>query len=138
MSEQNFWTLLRSSLDLKMYRIENKVIKGMPDVHFIKEGNSGWIELKFMRSWPKKRMPTGLKLNQVMWLDEYAKNGGRCWILIRIGRDFIGLVNGEHAKRLYEKPSKDEFTGLLSYMKRGNMKKEDWEELTHVITYLNI
>ena len=134
MSEHTFWALLRASLDLNMDRVENKVMKGMPDVHFIKDGVSGWLELKFLKGWPRKRMPVGLKLNQVMWLDEYAKNGGRCWILIRIGRDFIGLAHGEHARRLYEKPSKDEFTDLLSYLKRGNMNKEDWQELAQVST----
>jgi hypothetical protein len=133
MSEKNFWSLLRLNLEMKMYRVENRVMKGMPDVHFIKDGVSGWIELKFLPDWPKKRMPTGLKLNQALWLDKYSENGGRCWILIRIGRDFMGLAPGANAKRLYEKPGKDEFVSLLSFIKRGNMMKGDWESLAKVI-----
>ena len=35
MSEKNFWHLLRNSLPLKMYRVENKVMRGMPDIHYI-------------------------------------------------------------------------------------------------------
>ena len=48
MSEKNFWVLLRTSLsqNLKMYRVENRVMKGMPDVHYLKEGKTGCIELK--------------------------------------------------------------------------------------------
>lgn len=134
MSESNFWALLRSKLDIGiMYRVENRVMSGMPDVHFIKDGVSGWIELKYMKDWPKKRIPVGLKLSQAYWLEKYAENGGRCWILIRIGRDFIGLAPGKHAKRLYENPSKDEFVSLLSFIKRGNMMKGDWESLAKVI-----
>ena len=55
MSEKSFWTLLRNNLKLKAYRVENKVMKGMPDVHYIKNGKSGWLELKYLDKWPKKR-----------------------------------------------------------------------------------
>ena len=43
MSEKNFWTLIRNNLPLKMYRVENRVAQGMPDVHYIGNGNSGWM-----------------------------------------------------------------------------------------------
>ena len=78
MSEKNFWVLLRTSLkQLKMYRVENRVMKGMPDVHYIKDGSSGWIELKYIDKWPKTRVATGLKLNQCLWLKEYDENKGQ-------------------------------------------------------------
>ena len=54
MSEKNFWNLVRNNLDLKMYRVENRVAVGMPDVHYISEKSSGWIELKFIPILPKK------------------------------------------------------------------------------------
>ena len=74
MSEKNFWHLLRTSLPLKMYRVENRVMRGMPDIHYInKDGESGWIELKYLNHWPEKRVSTGLALNQVIWLKEYKK-----------------------------------------------------------------
>ena len=91
MTERNFWVLIRKSMkDLKMYRVENRVMKGMPDVHYIKDGVSGWIELKYLTLWPKRRISTGLKLNQSLWLKEYDEHKGKAWILIRIGRDFTG------------------------------------------------
>ena len=37
-SEKQFWNLLRDKLPInKMYRVENKVTKGMPDIHYIHE-----------------------------------------------------------------------------------------------------
>ena len=57
MSEKNFWSYMRGALPIKMYRVENKVSKGMPDIHFVKSGNSGWIELKFVKSFePDKKI----------------------------------------------------------------------------------
>jgi hypothetical protein len=134
MSEKNFWVLLRTSLKgMKMYRVENRVMKGMPDVHYIKDGKSGWIELKYMKDWPRSRMSTGLKLNQSLWLKEYDEQKGQCWVLLRVGRDFVGLIHGRDAKRLFERPSRQDFFKLLSYKKLGNMKKEDWEELESIL-----
>ena len=135
MTEKNFWVLLRTSMKkLKMYRVENRVMKGMPDVHYIRDGESGWVELKYMKSWPKTRMSTGLKLNQSLWLKEYNEHKGQCWVLIRVGRDFIGLIHGRDAKRLFDRPSRKDFFEMLSYKKMGNMNKSDWDDLQDVMT----
>ena len=65
-SEKQFWNLLRDKLPInKMYRVENKVTKGMPDIHYIHKGKSGWIELKYLDKFPKNRISSGLKLNQM-------------------------------------------------------------------------
>ena len=133
MSEKNFWTLIRNSLRLRMYRIENKVSKGTPDIHYIQGGSSGWIELKYMRDWPKGRVSSGLMLNQCLWLKEYNANKGQGWILIRIGRDFIGLIDGKSAKEVYDRPSAKDFYSLFSWKKHGNMKEEDWAGLADAI-----
>lgn len=135
MSERNFWHLLRKSLHLRMYRVENKVMKGMPDIHYInRKGDSGWIELKYIPDWPEKRVSTGLSLNQVLWLENYRKYEGQCWILIRVSRDFIGLIDGNNARKTYNRVSKGEFTKLLHWYKKGNMSKEDWIDLSKVIS----
>jgi len=136
MSEKNFWVLLRTSMKkMKMYRVENRVMKGMPDVHYIQDGQSGWIELKYLKSWPKTRMSIGLRLNQSLWLKEYDEHKGQCWVLIRVGRDFVGLIHGRDAKRLFDRPSRKDFFDMMSYKKMGNMKKEDWDELQDTIIY---
>ena len=138
MSEKNFWTLLRNNLPLTMYRVENRVAQGMPDVHYIRESNSGWIELKYMDKWPKKRFVSGLRLNQAMWANKYILNGGRSWILIRVGRDFTVLVSGHHAKELFDRPSRKHLMEISSWSQKGNLSTEDWESLAKIIkTYHN-
>ncbi len=116
-----------------MYRVENRVMKGMPDIHYIKNGKTGWIELKYLPKWPVKRMSIGLMKNQSFWLKQYDEENGRCWVLIRIGRDYIALVDGKDAPRLYERPSKKDFLDLVHWSKKGNMTKDDWNELVDVI-----
>jgi hypothetical protein len=133
MSESNFWALLRSKLKLRMYRVENRVMKGMPDVHYIREGKSGWIELKYLKTWPKNRVSTGLKLNQCLWLKEYNEHKGDCWILLRVGRDYTGLIHGREAKKIFDRPSSGQILDLMTWGKRGNMTDEDWQELADVI-----
>ena len=135
MSEKNFWVLLRTSLsqNLKMYRVENRVMKGMPDIHYVKDGKSGWIELKYIDKWTKSRVTTGLKLNQCLWLKEYNEHKGQCWILIRVGRDFTGLIHGKDAKKIFDRPARSDFFKLLSYQKTGNMTKEDWSDLVETL-----
>ena len=134
MSEKSFWVLIRTSLKLKMYRVENRVMKGMPDIHYVKNGKSGWIELKYLANWPKTRVTIGLKKNQVFWLKEYGKNKGKCWVLVRIDRDYMGLYKGEDAEKLYLRPSKKDFVEMAHWHKKGNMKSEDWSDLVSVIT----
>jgi hypothetical protein len=133
MSEKNFWTLVRNSLDLKMYRVENRVMQGMPDVHYIRDGKSGWIELKYLDLWPKKRIACGLMLSQSLWLKEYKEHKGKCWILLRVGRDFIGLIDGKDAKTAYNRPSSKDFIDILAWKNQGNMTEQKWKELADFI-----
>ena len=136
MTEKNFWTYIRSNLvvrGVQTYRVENKVAVGMPDVHYIHEGVSGWIELKFMNDWPKKRMTTGFMQTQAMWLETYHLNGGNSWIMLRIGREFTGLLSGREAMKIYDRPSKAAFRGMLCWHAMGNIKEEEWDNLKNTI-----
>ena len=121
MSESNFWALLRNKLKLRMYRVENRVMKGMPDVHYIREGKSGWIELKYLKAWPKNRVSTGLKLNQCLWLKEYNEHEGDCWILLRVGRDYTGLIHGREAKKIFDRPSSGQILDLMTWIVTGKL-----------------
>lgn len=133
MSEKNFWTLIRNSLALRMHRVENKVMQGMPDVFYIRRGSAGWIELKYIDVWPKKRVSCGLMLSQSMWLTDYSSHGGKCWVLVRIERDFIGLIDGKKAGDLYRRPSTTDFLELLTWQNKGNMTDQKWDELADII-----
>jgi hypothetical protein len=135
MSEKSFWVLLRNSMKhMKMYRVENRVMQGMPDVHYIKDGKTGWIELKYLPEWPKKRMSIGLRKTQSFWLKQYDEQKGKCWVMLRIGRDYIALIDGKDAPQLYDMPSKKDFRSIVRWSKKGNMKQSDWDELVDVVT----
>jgi len=127
MSEKNFWNLVRDNCPVNMHRVENSVMRGMPDVHYIRNGQSGWIELKYLAKWPSKRFASGLMLNQMMWNKQYREQGGNSWVLIRIGKEFTALL--ADAESLYGKPTIQEFMNLLTWFHAGNFKEENWEEL---------
>ncbi len=133
MSEKNFWTLVRNSLPLKMYRVENKVMKGMPDVHYVKSGHSGWVELKYLKQWPKSRVNIGIKTTQCIWHKEYREEQGKCWVLVRIGRDFTALFDGNYSEALFKRPSRKDFISMALWYKRGNLTKEDWNQIKELL-----
>ncbi len=134
MSESSFWALLRNNLPLKMYRVENRVMRGMPDVHYILNGKTGWIELKYVENWAKRgRFTSGLRSSQTFWAEQHIIEGGKSWFLFRIGRDFMILIDGQKGKRLLERPAKKDVVEMATWHKQGNMSSEDWIELANVI-----
>ena len=134
MSEKNFWNFLRNNLGLKMYRVENRVGVGMPDVHYISEKSSGWIELKYVSEYPKKgRGRVGFRRTQQFWHRDYSNHGGKSWILIRVGRDSIFLIDGKNSERLLKGPSKSDMWNISDWVHIGNLGKEHWEQLRSII-----
>ena len=130
MSEKNFWNLIRNNLNLKMYRVENRVAVGMPDVHYVSENSSGWIELKYIPEMAKKgKVKTGIRKSQATWHDSYCKNGGTSWLLFRIERRGIFLINGSMCKRISKGKTICDLMKLCSWSKMGNMSDNDWYEL---------
>ena len=136
MSEKNFWNLLRINLEIPMYRVENRVASGMPDIHYINNGNTGWIELKYLEEFPKKgKMRIGLRQSQHLWHLRYGGHGGKTWILARIGRTGIFLINGKYSGELQRQPSSAAFIKLCSWKHTGNLTYEHWESLKQEILY---
>ena len=136
MSEKNFWNLLRINLKIPMYRVENRVASGMPDIHYIHDGNTGWIELKYLERFPKKgKMRIGLRQSQHLWHLRYGGYGGKTWILVRIGRAGIFLIKGENSMELQRMPNSARFLELCKWKHIGNMTDEHWESLKQEILY---
>lgn len=76
--------------------IENGCGVGTPDVNCTK----GWLELKEVKSWPKK-WDTPLRIphfsqEQRVWLARRANAGGNCWVLLKVGKDYL-LLEPKHA-----------------------------------------
>lgn len=77
--------------------VENRgACPGTPDVNY--EG--GWIETKWLRSWPK-RTETIVPVDhftpqQRIWLRKRRRVGGHAWVLLQCKREWI-LLDGEVA-----------------------------------------
>tara|TARA_Y100000004_G_scaffold133543_1_gene150946 strand:+ start:176 stop:541 length:366 start_codon:yes stop_codon:yes gene_type:complete len=76
-SESLLWQKIKK-LNLKgqIFRIESNTINGIPDVFYLKRGNSFWIELKSNDS-----NNLGLSKYQINWHLKHFKHGGRSFIL---------------------------------------------------------
>tara|TARA_R100001460_G_scaffold96085_1_gene138382 strand:- start:10321 stop:10737 length:417 start_codon:yes stop_codon:yes gene_type:complete len=133
MSEKNFWSYMRGILPIKMYRVENKVSKGMPDIHFVKSGNSGWIELKFVKSFePDKKINIGLKQEQHIWLKDYKSQRGKCWILLKADTTILLFDGAEDLTKSYKR----EYLLMKAvWVNEGSMDEEKWNNLAiHICT----
>ena len=76
-SEKNLWQRIKK-LNLKgqIFRIESNTINGIPDVYWLINNKSIWIELK---SNDVKNI--GLSKYQINWHLTHFKNGGQSFIL---------------------------------------------------------
>jgi hypothetical protein len=76
-SEKNLWKRIKK-LNLKgqIFRIESNTINGIPDVYWLINAKSIWIELK---SNDVKNL--GLSKYQINWHLTHFKNGGQSFIL---------------------------------------------------------
>ena len=76
-SEKNLWKRIKK-LNLKgqIFRIESNTINGIPDVYWLINAKSIWIELK---SNDVKNL--GLSKFQINWHLTHIKNGGHSFIL---------------------------------------------------------
>jgi len=76
-SEKNLWQRIKK-LNLKgqLFRIESNTINGIPDVYWLINNKSIWIELK---SNDVKNL--GLSKFQINWHLTHFKNGGQSFIL---------------------------------------------------------
>lgn len=104
--ESLLWQQIKKlKLKGQIFRIESKTINGIPDVYYLSNGRSIWIELKANDS---KNL--GLSKYQINWHIDHYKNGGTSFILqktllreglklfqIRETRDLHLVASGENS-----------------------------------------
>lgn len=104
MTESYLWRKLKQASDADMTRHEDKLNLGIPDVSYGLEGRNGWIELKYLKSWPKspqKHVPfRNLKVHQVRFLGRRGQAGGACFLLVLVGKKDVVLIDWEIVHRL--------------------------------------
>ena len=114
-SEKNLWQRIKK-LNLKgqIFRIESNTINGIPDVYWLINGKSIWIELK---SNDVKNL--GLSKYQINWHLEHYQNKGTSFILreylsqrqlkrfelwlVREPRTLILDYSSENLKKIFQK-----------------------------------
>lgn len=110
---------LLASAMLDPHRIENSVALGMPDVNYL----YGWIELKTKHEWPK-REDTPLRIDhftpeQRTWLFRRTRMGGRAFLLLRVGKEFM-LFDGVTAHAIVGKVCRKALiAGALAWSANG-------------------
>ena len=77
--ESLLWQRIKKlKLKGQIFRIESNTINGIPDVYWLLNGQSIWIELK-----SNNIKNCGLSKFQINWHNNHYKNGGRSFILQR-------------------------------------------------------
>tara|TARA_R100000664_G_C2749982_1_gene137323 strand:+ start:1616 stop:1999 length:384 start_codon:yes stop_codon:yes gene_type:complete len=75
--ESLLWAKIRKlKLIGQIFRIESNTINGIPDVYYIREGKSIWVELK-----SNEVKNLGLSKYQINWHIDHQIHGGKSFIL---------------------------------------------------------
>lgn len=77
-------------------RHEEKYSVGIPDVSFAMKGINGWLELKYLKEWPKSGpvLIPHFTPQQKNWLYKRNEHGGNCFLLLQIGDHYVA-INGD-------------------------------------------
>lgn len=112
---------------------EDILNSGIPDLSYSGGGVHGWIELKWLEAWPKRAM-TPVRLphytkEQRHFLLSRGRAGGRCWLLLRVGREHM-LFDHERA----QDAGAADRDWMLAAAKLHVTGSVDFEQLTRILT----
>lgn len=106
---------------LDPHSVENCVGRGTPDLNY----RDGWIELKWNKHWPVgEDVPVAVSKNhplskaQSVWLQRRWRKGGRCFVMLCCGREYL-LWAGCDAGKLGSRSKRDLVQCALAYWPRG-------------------
>jgi hypothetical protein len=101
--------VIRDLKPLAAIAVENPVLPGTPDVNYVE----GWIELKWLRSWPINdgivQIPH-FTPQQRVWHYRRRKAGGCSWFLLQCKREWL-LLDGALAAMVVNKSTRIELIG---------------------------
>lgn len=120
MKESAFWQLIKKNLkNVHLQRIETGGTgRGIPDVNGCSDSIEFWAELKVVNSGKKIR----LRPEQIGWLIQRSKHGGKTFIIVRAPNSHIYLYKGEDAKEVLDE-------GLRKHPILTLIKPYDWDSL---------
>lgn len=134
MPESTLWGYVKRGMGNCWHatRHEDVLNKGVPDVSFGYQGINGWIELKSLKAWPKRentivRLPK-FTMVQRIWLMRRQRSGGNCWILLRVGREYL-LISAVRAALVGKVPKR-----TLEHVAHKVWKgRVDWSEFLYLL-----
>lgn len=111
--------------------VENSVHVGTPDVNYIE----GWLELKWLRSWPVKA-DTIVRLEhytpqQRVWLMRRWVNGGKAHLLLQCRSVWL-LFNGDVAAEHVGRVSRSELERLACWKTEVGLEKDSARFIEHL------
>lgn len=124
LKESAFWQLIRKNLkNVHLQRIETGGTgRGIPDLNGCFSGTEFWAELKVVNSGKK----IALRPEQIAWLLQRTKHGGRTFIIVRAPNSDIYLYKGEDAKEVLDE-------GLRKNPVLTLVKPYDWDSLLEAV-----
>ena len=126
-SEKNLWQRIKKlKLKGQIFRLESNTINGIPDVYWLINNKSIWIELK-----SNDVKNCGLSKYQINWHLEHFKNGGQSFIL----REDLSQRTSENLQIFVVREPRD----LVLVCENLNLRDAFKKILTHEprLTYLS-
>jgi hypothetical protein len=99
MNEKAFWAnhvrkALHQPPSSVAWKIQDMYNAGLPDVAYIIDGRTGFLELKRVPAWPKRAsslVPLAATREQRRQLLEGREAGGACFLLLSVGKEWFLL-----------------------------------------------
>lgn len=117
---------------LNAIAVENLVGIGTPDINC----SVGWIECKWLRSWPKReatvvKLTHDLQKHQRLWIRQRRKAGGNAWVMLQCKKEWL-LIEGIRACDNIGKVSRTRLIELSCYYSKNGLTQEKLlQELTN-------
>lgn len=117
-------TVVKALKKLDAVAVENPAYPGTPDVNYIE----GWIELKWLRTWPA-RQDTIVTLKhytpqQKIFAVRRRRAGGNCWLLLQVRNQWL-LFDGAVAAIKLNKSTAKELHDAAHKVWPDGLKKEE-------------
>jgi hypothetical protein len=116
--------VIKALAPLHAFAVENPVQPGTPDVNYVE----GWIELKWLREWPKGA-DTPVRFEhyspqQRIWAIKRRKAGGQVWFLLQCKREWI-LLDAAIAAMRVNLTTREELIEIASWYSSNGLEAED-------------
>lgn len=75
-------------------KLQDRFVPGLPDIAYCCEGAAGWLELKWLKRWPRRvaTVDVGLTPAQARWLQGYRDADGCAYVLLGVGETHEWLL----------------------------------------------